>query len=142
VEPSILTGHRVAKGHVKGVALVSRSPISYLGGVDPETGRIVEKGHELEGITISGRVLVYPVGKGSTAGSFQLYELARRNKAPKAIINLRADPVTAIGAIISNIPMVDRLESDPFEFISTGDEVEVDADKGLVRLFPKEIDQN
>ena len=133
----IIKGHKVAKGKAQGEALVSQSPISFLGGIDPETGVIVEKGHELEGETISGSILVFPIGKGSTGGSYKLYELACSQKAPKAIINLRADPIIAIGAIMGNIPMVDKLEQNPLEVIKTGDLVEVDADRGIVRLKSK-----
>ena len=133
----VLKGHRVSKGKSIGEALVSHFPISFFGGVNPETGFIVEKGHELEGSSISDKVFVFPTGKGSTAGSYQLYELTISNKAPKAIINIRADPVVAAGAIISGIPMVDRLDQNPIEVIRTGDLVEADADQGVVRVRPK-----
>lgn len=133
----ILKGHRVSRGKAQGEALVSQSPVSFLGGVDPETGLVAEKGHEIEGKNVSGKVLIFPVGKGSTAGSYQLYELAYCKNAPKAIINLRADPIVTIGAIISNIPMVDQLDRNPLEVIKTGDFVEVDADQGIVRVKPK-----
>ena len=96
-----------------------------MGGINPESGLVVEKGHEIEGENVAGKILVFPVGKGSTAGSFQLYELAYCNNAPLAIINLRAEPVIAIGAIISNIPMVDQTDKNPLEEIQTGDFVEV-----------------
>jgi hypothetical protein len=133
----IFKAHKVAKGKAQGEALVSQSPISFLGGVKPETGLIVEKGHELEGVSVSDKILIFPVGKGSTAGSYQLYELTYYKKAPKAIINLRADPIVAIGAIISDIPMVDKMEQNPLEVIQTGDLVEVDADQGIVRVRSK-----
>lgn len=133
----ILKGHRVAKGKAQGEALVSQSPITFMGGVNPETGLIIEKGHELEGVSVSNKILIFPVGKGSTGGSYQLYELAYNKKAPKAIINLRADTVVTIGAIISKIPMVDKLERNPLEVIQTGDAVEVDADQGMVKVKPK-----
>ena len=130
----VLKGHGVAKGRAQGVALVSQSSISFRGGVDEQSGLIVEKGHELEGTSISGKIFVFPVGKGSTVGSFQLLELRHNGKAPKAIINLRADPIVTIGAIISNIPLVDQLEQNPLEIIRTGDVVEVDADLGIVKV--------
>jgi len=133
----ILKAHKVAKGKAAGEALVSKSPVSFLGGINPETGFVVEKGHEIEGKNVSGKILIFPVGKGSTAGSFQVYELAYCKNAPNAIINLRADPVVAIGAIISNIPMVDQLDKNPLEVIKTGDFVEVDADQGIVRVKPR-----
>jgi uncharacterized protein len=133
----VLKAHKVSKGKASGEALVSKSPVSFLGGINPETGFVVEKGHELEGQNVAGKILVFPVGKGSTAGSFQVYELACHQKAPRAMINLRADPVVAIGAIISNIPMVDQLEKNPLEVIKTGDDLEVDADRGIVRVRPR-----
>jgi len=132
-----LKGHKVSKGKSTGEALVSQSPISFFGGVNPETGLIIEKGHELEGASISGKVLVFPIGKGSTAGAYQLYELTISKKAPKAIINISADPIVAAGAIISGIPMVDRLDQNPIEVIQTGDLVEVDANQGVVKVQSK-----
>jgi predicted aconitase with swiveling domain len=130
----ILRGHKVAKGRAQGEALVSKTPVSFLGSVNPETGMVVEEGHELNGSSIADKILIFPIGKGSTAGSYQLYELAYHKKAPKAIINIQADPVVAVGAIISKIPMVDKLEQNPLEMIKTGDTVEVDADQGIVKV--------
>lgn len=130
-----LTGHMVSGGACEGRALVSRSPISFMGGVDPRSGVIVEKGHELEGASVADTILVFPVGKGSTVGSYILYELMHEGKAPKAIINLRADPIVVIGAIISEIPMMDRVDPDPLEVISTGDRVFIDATVGKILVF-------
>jgi len=130
----ILKGHRVAKGRAQGEALVSHEPISFLGGVDSETGLIIEKNHELEGVSVTGKILVFPVGKGSTLGSYRLYEMVRCKTQPKGIINLRADPVITVGAIISNIPMVDNLDGNPMKLIKTGDYVQLDADQGMVKI--------
>ena len=102
--------------------------------MNPETGVVVEKNHVLEGLNITGKILVFPLEKGSAAGSFVLYEMARNETAPRGIINLRADPVITVGAIISNIPMVDRLDGDPIKLIKTGDHVELDADRGIVKV--------
>ncbi len=114
---------RVVKaGHAEGEALVSPEPIGFLGGVDPDTGIVIEAGHPLEGQCVAGRVLVFPTGKGSTVGSYTLYRLARSQLAPAAIINAEADPVVAVGAIIAEIPMVDRVD---ISRIRTGDWVQV-----------------
>ena len=131
----ILKGHRVVKGKAEGEALVSHEPISFVVGVNSETGVVVEKNHELEGVSIAGKILVFPTGKGSTGGSFVLYETVRCKTAPKGIINLRADPVVTVGAIIGNIPLVDRLDGNPLELIKTGDYVKLDADQGVVRVI-------
>ncbi|MCD6260600.1 MAG: DUF126 domain-containing protein [Thaumarchaeota archaeon] len=95
-----LKGRAIWRGWARGEALVSNQPISFYGGVDPETGRIIEKGHELEGRSIAGKILVFPYGKGSTVGSYIILRLKRRGIAPKAIVNLRCEPIIAVGAII------------------------------------------
>ena len=118
-----LTARVVKAGRAEGEALVSPDPIGFLGGVDPETGVVIEPGHPLQGQNVAGRVLVFPTGKGSTVGSYTLYRLARSHLAPAAIVNAEADPVVAVGAIIAEIPMVDQVEIARF---STGDWVQVD----------------
>lgn len=127
-----LRGRVVKLGEAEGPALVSKQPISFLGGVDPTTGEVVELSHELRGKSISGRVLVFPHGKGSTVGSYVLYQLAKNRLAPAAILNRQAEPVVAVGAIIAGIPMVHQLDQDPVEVIQTGDWVKVKG--GLVEV--------
>ena len=97
--------HRVASGRAGGPALVSRQAISFLGNVNPETGMVVDPAHELFGLSIAGKVLVFPGGKGSTVGSYVIYQLKKRGLAPAAMINLRSEPIVAVGAIISGIPL-------------------------------------
>jgi uncharacterized protein len=104
----LVHGRSIARGNGRGPLLVSPAPISFLSGVDPDTGIIVEKGHPLQGKCIAGTVLVFPYGKGSTVGSYILYALSRNGHAPAAIINTEAEPIIATGAIIGEIPMVDR----------------------------------
>jgi predicted aconitase with swiveling domain len=103
-------GRVIVEGQASGPALVSDRPISFLGGVDPETGRIVEPGHPLEGRSVAGCVLVFPTGKGSTVGSYILYRLAKANLAPAAIVNAESEPIVAVGALIAGIPMIDRVD--------------------------------
>jgi len=105
-----ILGRAIKAGRGAGIALVSPEPIGFLGGVDPETGVVIEKGHALEGRSVAGRVLVFPTGKGSTVGSYTLYRLARNQKGPAAIINQRSEAIVAVGAIISDIPMVDLID--------------------------------
>ena len=100
----------ICDGSAEGVALVSSSPISFYGGVDPESGMIIERGHELRGQSVKGRVLVFPYGKGSTVGSYILYRLKKRSLAPSAIINEKCETIVAVGAIISSIPCVDKID--------------------------------
>lgn len=105
-----LTGRVIKEGHAQGEALVSQEPIGFFGGVDPETGAVIEPGHELEGKTIGGKILVFPTGKGSTVGSYTIYRLRKNNVAPAGIINAQSEAVVALGAIISEIPMVDQID--------------------------------
>jgi predicted aconitase with swiveling domain len=105
-----LHGRTIKAGFGKGIALVSPEPISFLGGIDPERGIVIEKGHPLEGQAISGRVLVFSTGKGSTVGSYTMYRLAKSNLAPAAIINGQSEAIVAVGAIISDIPMIDLVD--------------------------------
>src|SRR3972149_8881592 len=129
-----LKGRRIVEGYCKAEALVSLKPISFLGGVDPADGKIIEKGHDLCGECIKDKVLCFPHGHGSTVGSYVLYSLSKRRLAPKAIINQTADPVVVVGAIIANIPMMDQVD---ISEIKTGDLIEVDGREGVVRIVVK-----
>ena len=126
--------HRVASGRASGPALVSRQAISFLGNVNPGTGVVVDPAHELFGQSIAGKVLVFPGGKGSTVGSYVIYQLKKRGLAPAAMINLRSEPIVAVGAIISGIPLVDRVPEWVLQ-IGSGTLVEVDADGGRVMVY-------
>ncbi len=124
-----MKGRKIFGGKAEGEALVSKEGISFYGGVDPDTGVVTEKGHPLEGQSITGKVLVFPVGKGSTVGSYTIYRLKKNGKAPSAIINKECETVVAVGAIISEIPCVDQID---IEKIKTGDKLKVNADEGIV----------
>src|SRR5512135_2769929 len=124
-----LNGRVIYRGQAEGQALVTSMGISFFGGVDPESGVVVERVHELEGRSIAGKVLVYPTGKGSTVGSYTLYRLKKAGLAPAAIVNAEAETITAVGCIISDIPCVDHI---PIEKIKTGMQVSVDGESGVV----------
>ena len=125
-------GRSISKGVAKGEVLLTTQAITFLGGVDPASGVIVEKNHEIEGKCIAGKILVFPWGKGSTVGSYVLYQLRRNKKAPVGIINLKAEPIVATGAIISGIPMLDSLERNPFEVLRNGMQIILDAERGYI----------
>jgi predicted aconitase with swiveling domain len=131
----ILRGRAIVEGHCKAEALVSSKPLSFLGGVDPTDGKIIEKDHDLYGKLVKNKILCFPHGHGSTVGSYVLYSLAKKGTAPKAILNQTADPVVVVGAIIANIPMVTQVA---IEQINTGDIVEVDGYKGCISVSKKE----
>ena len=130
-----IKGSGVGKGLVKGEALVTEEPISFNNGVDPTTGLVIEVGHALKGQSVAGRILVFPVGKGSTGGSYVLYDLSERGLAPAAIINSRGDTVIVTGCVMGKIPLIHKCDKDPVATITTGDMVEVEPEKGIVRVL-------
>lgn len=125
----LFRGRKISGGLGKGPLLVSLAPLSFLSGVDPVSGIIVEKGHPLQGQSVAGKVLAFPFGKGSTVGSYVLYALSRNGHAPAAIINTDAEPIIATGAIIGGIPMIDRIEI-PINLLKSGVNVTVNGDTG------------
>lgn len=76
-------------------------------------------------------MLCFPYGKGSTVGSYAMYQLKVNGLAPCAIVNSSAEPIVATGAIMSSIPMVDGVD---VSLIRSCDDAFVDADSGTVEL--------
>ncbi|MEM0231977.1 MAG: DUF126 domain-containing protein, partial [Candidatus Methanomethyliaceae archaeon] len=105
----ILKGRAISKFYGEGFALVSNKPISFFGGID-KNGIIKERNHDLYGMDITGKILVFPRGKGSTVGSYIIYQLKKNGHAPAGIINIETEPIIAIGCIIAEIPLIDKLE--------------------------------
>lgn len=124
-----LQGRIIKAGSAEGVALVSPEPVGFFGMIDAETGIVIEQGHPLEGESVAGRVLVFPTGKGSTVGSYSLYRLAKAGLAPAAIVNAESEPIVAVGAIISEIPMVDQVDTAQ---IRSGDPVIIDGARVII----------
>jgi uncharacterized protein len=125
----ILSGRTISPGQAEGMALVTSMGISFFGGIDPLTGVVLERGHELEGQSVAGKILVFPTGKGSTVGSYTLYQLAYNKKAPLAILNAECETITAVGCIIAEIPCVDHIA---LEQIRSGMTLRVEAERGIV----------
>ena len=118
-----LKGRIISKGKVEAEVLKTTMPISFYGGVDPNTGIVIEKGHELQGISVKDKILVFPQGKGSTVGSYTLYRMKKNHTAPAAMINKECETIVAVGAIISEIPCVDKID---ITKIKTGDHILVE----------------
>ena len=131
----ILSGRTISKGRAEGRVLKLEGALSFLGGVDASTGEVkVENGGN-----VAGRILVFPRGKGSTVGSFVMYDLKVHGKAPAAVINSSAETIVATGAVISSIPMVDSVD---VNLINDGDEVIVDADAGTIEIKGAELKES
>lgn len=127
----ILKGRKIVGGIAEGEALVTKEPISFMGSIDPKTGYVIERGHEIEGQCLKGKVLVFPSAKGSTGGSYMLYDVVKNGVGPVGIINVEAEPVVVIGAIVADLPMVDRIDITEIE---TGDHVIIDGNQGIVKV--------
>jgi uncharacterized protein len=131
-----IKGRGIVPGRVEGEALVSHETISGWGGIDPATGTIIERRHELFGVCFTGKVLVFPGAKGSSgwSGFFQATRLL--GTAPLAMVFTTLSTKSALGAVVTRVPTVTDLDDDPTTVIETGDWVIVDADKGLVTARP------
>ena len=126
-----MKGRMISPGKSEGEAIVSRDPIGFYGGIDAKTGIVIEKGHPLEGKSITGKILVFPCGKGSTVGSYVIYGLKKNGVAPKGIINKETETIVATGVILAGIPCVDQID---IKKIKDGDTVLLDADNESVEI--------
>jgi len=133
-----ISGRAVVPGSAEGIALVTTEPISLWGGLNAQTGEIIDRRHERSGEIVTGRVFVLPQGRGSSTASAILLESVRTGKAPAAIINLRLDPILALGSIVADelyhkpVPIVLLSQAD-FDSIREGDHVSIRPD-GTVRI--------
>ena len=133
----IIKCRRISKGHAYGPVLITKDALSFLGGVNPDTGIIIDSNHELYGKKISDQILIIPSGKGSTVGSYIIYQMYKNNTAPLALIAIEAEPIIATGAIMAGIPMVDQPQAPLYDILEEGDMVDLDADNGLLKIENK-----
>ena len=121
-----MRGKIISRGSCIGEALISKKPISFLGGVDPETGVIIDEHSDIRGESIKDKILIFPMGKGSSVGSYVILQIKKNSVAPKGIINEKAEVIVAIGAVIAEIPMLEmRIEE--IKLIKDGEMIKLDA---------------
>ena len=131
----LLSGQTRVRGYAVGEALVSQQPLCF----SPEyfdiaTGTYLERRHELYGLSLAGRVLVFPCGRGFSGGAYCIYALARHATAPAACIGIKLESVSLIGFVLARIPTVDSCEQDPLVAIASGQTIVVNADKGEIQI--------
>jgi predicted aconitase with swiveling domain/8-oxo-dGTP pyrophosphatase MutT (NUDIX family) len=126
-----IRGRGISPGRVTGEALAIDVPFSFVGGADPTTGAILDPSSGAEGQRIADRIFAFPYGKGSTVGSYVIYGLAKRGVGPAGLVNAAAEGIVAVGAILGEIPMVDRVDTGG---VRTGDRVILDGDRGTLEL--------
>ncbi len=120
-------------GQAAGEALVLAEPLSLWGGLNPETGEIIDRRHPQAGQIVTGRVLVLPAGRGSSSASSILLEAVKQGTAPAAIITSETDGILALGAAVARemydqSPPVLVLSPEAYAYIQTGQQVEIRAD--------------
>ena len=130
-------GRSISEGIAEGEALVTSQPLSFFGGVDPVSGIIMDRGHELFGVKIAGKVLVMPPLKGSTASTYTIFRLSENRLAPSAIIIGKADTIVTVGVILGKIPAVDNFGFDPTMKFKTGEKLRVNGSEGTVEIVSK-----
>ena len=131
---TIYNGRGIYGGFAEGEALVTKQGVSFLGGVDPETGQITEVDHELYGKTVAGKILVLPSLKGSAGGMWIIIRLTIRGRGPKAIVVSKADTILVGSVIMAGIPTIDSLSVDPCDAFKNGDLLRVNGEKGTVEI--------
>lgn len=114
----------------RGAALILREPLSLWGGLDPETGVIIDQRHPNVGQSVTQKVLLMPGSRGSSSASSILLEAVRAGTAPAAIITLERDAIVALGAAVARAlygssPPVARLDTCAYAEIRAGDRVVV-----------------
>jgi len=122
-----MKGRTISPGKAEGIAIVSTEPIGFYGGIDINTGIVIEKGHPLEGKSVKDKILVFPCGKGSTVGSYVIYGIKKNGVAPAGIINKETETIVATGVILAGIPCIDQID---IKTIRDGDIIVLDADQG------------
>ena len=132
-----MRAHTVSAGKAEGEAVVYNGPFSFMGDLDPATGKVPAPRHQLEGKSLVNKVFVFTTGKGSSAGDTTAWAAKQKGNVPAAMICLESEPVLAGAVIATGIPTVDRPEKNVFELIKTGDYVKVDATAGIIEVVGK-----
>lgn len=134
----VLQGRKVVGGSAAGEAIVTTEPLCFFPLMDRDTGKVTDSNHPLYGRSVSGKILVYPTGKGSTGTTYAIYDMvAIRGTGPKALIMAQAEPISTTGAIMGEIPVVDSFNEDICKIISDGDYLEIDGDAGTVTIIKR-----
>ena len=132
--------HKISEGKAQAEAIITKDRIMFYQ-VRPEDGVMEEKNHELEGRSIAQKILLFPGGKGSSVVQQDgLYHLDRFHNMPAALIIQDPDPVLVAGAIIMELPMVDRVEESFYDTIQNGDRIRIDTEHQVIQLLERRRD--
>jgi predicted aconitase with swiveling domain len=126
-----------------GEVLTCREGLSFWGGVDPDTGVIIDTHHPDHGASLAGRIVLMPTSRGSCSGSGVLLQLSRNGKAPAALVFREAEDILTLGAIISarlfDRPVaVLRLPAETYEALSQAADAEIKGN--MLRFADREVE--
>ncbi len=124
----------IVDGKVEGEAIVSPNPISFFGEIDPQSGIVLDSKNPLYGKTIANKIFVFPGGRGSTVGSYVIYGLKKNQASPLALVTNKAETIVIAGAILAEITLVDQFEEDVTTIIKTGDTIQIDTEKQMLKI--------
>lgn len=127
----------IVDGKVEGEAIVSPNPISFFGEIDPQSGKILDSKNPLYGKTIANKIFVFPGGRGSTVGSYVIYGLKKNQASPLALVTNKAETIVIAGAILAEITLVDQFEKDVTTIIKSGDIIQIDTEKQILKIKEK-----
>ncbi len=126
--------HKISEGRIEGEVVISKDRVMfYL--MEPSTGEVIEKGHDLEGRSIAGRILVFPGGKGSSVVQADgLFQLNLKGNMPRGMVIEYPETVLVSSAIIMEVPMVDKVDRQFYNEVKDGDRIVIDADGGFIEI--------
>jgi predicted aconitase with swiveling domain len=139
----ILRGRGCAPGEFEGEVVVSHQPFGFWQGIDPQTGIVIDRRHDLCGTSLKGKAFVFPFGRGSTGTPGIFLEAVRNGCAPGAIVNVKSEPMIVASALLAEaffkvqIPIVDGLERSPQELLRTGDRVRISGTSGVIEVISR-----
>ena len=133
-----LKGRGLVEGNVKGQMIISSQPLSFLGGVDRLTGKIVDPKSDLYQEKLFNKILYIPRSVGSTVGAYVIYAICKNNLGPKAIICDKADSIVVTGCAIAGIPLIDGIK---YEKLSSHRAYAViNGTEGIIKIFDNKND--
>lgn len=139
----VLRGRGCAPGEFEGEAVVSGQAFGFWQGIDPQTGIVIDKRHDLCGVSLQHKAFVFPYGRGSTGTPGIFLEAVRNGCAPAAIVNVKSEPMIVACALLAQaffkvaIPVVDGLEGNPQDILRTGDRIRINGTTGVIEVIAR-----
>lgn len=142
------TARKITGGTAKGPAIKTRQAINFTGAMckpanllPGRKAEVRDDHHELFGRNIKGSVLIFPSAVGSTHTGLVILDLVSRGQGPVAMVVEAADSLLVSGIVLSevwygpSIPLVECEDPALFDAVEDGQDIEVDADAGVVKLL-------